>query len=211
MDYNNRIRSVRINQLITILFSYIIGIILIKFVECYLNNLSIIKTVYIVFYIYLFQFLIQAVKFRNIFSILRNDRYSKTKICMSKNFIVINFILFLSLGIITLGLLLMSLFFSRIKYLVIAFMIIVLTFIYFMYNIKLFNLVDTRFDKYKFDYIKNEVRKLWPLLFMNLIFIIIIVCLFSFVYYLRGFLFVFVILLDFALSELNIRYLSIDL
>lgn len=211
MDYNNRIRSVRINQLITILFSYIIGIILIKFVECYLNNLSIIKTVYIVFYIYLFQFLIQAVKFRNIFAILRNDRYSKTKICMSKNFIVINFILFLSLGIITLGLLLMSLFFSRIKYLIIAFMIIVLTFIYFMYNIKLFNLVDTRFDKYKFDYIKNEIRKLWPLLFMNLIFIIIIVCLFSFVYYLRGFLFVFVILLDFALSELNIRYLSIDL
>ena len=47
MDYNKRMRLIRINQLIAILFSYIIGVILINFVEFYLNNLSIIKTVYI--------------------------------------------------------------------------------------------------------------------------------------------------------------------
>jgi len=59
MDYNKRMRLIRINQLIAILFSYIIGVILINFVEFYLNNLSIIKTVYIMVYIYLFQLLIQ--------------------------------------------------------------------------------------------------------------------------------------------------------
>lgn len=211
MDYNKRMRLIRINQLIAILFSYIIGVILINFVEFYLNNLSIIKTVYIMVYIYLFQLLIQGIKFRNVHSILEGNSYIKTSIYIIKKFLGINFILFLFLGIIILGLLLMSLFFSRIRYLMIAFMIIVLTFIYFMYNIKLFNLVDTRFDRYKFNYIKNKIKELWHLLFINLTFITVSVCLFNFVYYLRGFVFVFVVLLDFALSELNIRCLSMDL
>ena len=84
MDYNKRMRLIRINQLIAILFSYIIGVILINFVEFYLNNLSIIKTVYIMVYIYLFQLLIQGIKFRNVHSILEGNSYIKTSIYIIK-------------------------------------------------------------------------------------------------------------------------------
>lgn len=184
MNHNNNIKSIRINQLIFILISYIIGSILIRFTESYLNNLSFVRTFYIIFFIYLFQLLIQGIKFKNICLKLNNTNDKKT--VLYKKYLFINFIVFMSFGLIILGLSLIGLFFSPIKYLIMVVMIIVLTFLYFMYNIRLFRLADIRFNKYKIEYIKNQIKVLWKLLLINLIFIIINVYLVNFAYYLGG-------------------------
>ncbi|BAK81590.1 hypothetical protein [Candidatus Arthromitus sp. SFB-rat-Yit] len=209
MNHNNNIKSIRINQLIFILISYIIGSILIRFTESYLNNLSFVRTFYIIFFIYLFQLLIQGIKFKNICLKLNNTNDKKT--VLYKKYLFINFIVFMSFGLIILGLSLIGLFFSPIKYLIMVVMIIVLTFLYFMYNIRLFRLADIRFNKYKIEYIKNQIKVLWKLLLINLIFIIINVYLVNFAYYLGGIIFVFIVLLDFILTEINIGCLSIGL
>lgn len=209
MNHNNNIKSIRINQLIFILISYIIGSILIRFTESYLNNLSFVRTFYIIFFIYLFQLLIQGIKFKNICLKLNNTNDKKT--VLYKKYLLINFIVFMSFGLIILGLSLIGLFFSSIKYLIMVVMIIVLTFLYFMYNIRLFRLADIRFNKYKIEYIKNQIKVLWKLLLINLIFIIINVYLINFAYYLGGFIFVFIVLLDFIITEFNMNCLSTDL
>lgn len=194
---------------ILLILSFIMGSVLILFVLKYLNNITILNTFLILVYIYFFQLVVEIIKY--FIAYIENKNLYNNSLQWNKvfncKFLIINFCTFIFGSLVILLCLLFGLFFSSFKVLSILFMGICLGVIYLFYTIELFKIIDYNFKKYNFENLKNNSRDFLILSLINGLCIILISNLFYLFNYLYALVFVFVVLVNVVLFNINQIYL----
>lgn len=196
-------------KIVLLILSFIMGSVLILFVLKYLNNITILNTFLILLYIYFFQLVVEIIKYFIVYIENKNlyNNVLKLNKVFNCKFLMINFCTFMLGSLVILSCLLFGLFFSSFKVLSILFMGICLGVIYLFYTIELFKIIDYNFKKYSFEKLKNNSRDFSILSLINGLCIVLISNLFYLFNYFYALVFVFVVLVNLILFNINQKYL----
>lgn len=164
--------SICIFHIIFLVVLFSMGGLLYKIIPKFLNNITILNTFFLISFLYVFQILIEGLRFTILcIKKLNNEKLAFKKLLKSK-FLIINFVLFMCLLASIFVFSLSALFFSNFKILFMIFCGVILSILYLFYTIEISKLVDEGFEKYNFQFLKNRIYDFTILILIDTLIII---------------------------------------
>lgn len=197
--------------IIVLTLTFILGNNMLNIVSNYLKDITIIGTFLILVYIYFFQLIVEVLKNLVLYckDRVKTKRNFNSKDIFNFKFLLLNFGAFLIICLVVLGCSLFGAFFSGIKILFIVVMVLLLSGIYLIYTVEFLNMIEYNFKKYDYKSFKNKRDEFLILILINGLIIIITSIMIKFFLILMPIMtFIILLLSNFILCTVNVKYME---